>query len=289
MSSATAPKGKVDKDRKIVRIVKRRRKDHGGHHGGSWKVAYADFVTAMMAFFMVMWLLSMDQNMKDAIEGYFSNPVGFKKGFSSGNIIVSSGNSPAGEQKPPLRILLRAAEERRFTQLASDIREKINGTAELKLLGARIEAVRTNSGLRIELIESGNGQTFFPNGSATMTPVSTLVLRLIGEELLELKAPIILEGHTDSHPFGTDATYTNWELSADRANAARRALEAVGIQRERVVEVRGMADRHLRVTSDPLDPANRRISILLPFTVREGEEDPANVLKEDPSGIHRET
>ena len=275
---ASSLPAKPGKDKKVIRIIKKKKHGHA-HHGGSWKVAYADFVTAMMAFFMVMWLLGMDDNMKNAIEGYFSNPVGFKKGFSAGSMVISNGNSPAGEQKPPLRVLIRAAEEQRYTQLASDIHEKINGTTELKLLGAKIEAVKTKSGLRIELIESGSGQTFFPNGSATMTSVTVLVLRLIGEELRFLQTPLIIEGHTDARAFGTDATYTNWELSADRANAARRALQAVGITPDRIGEVRGMADRQPRVPDNPLDPANRRISILIPFTVREGEEDPAELIE----------
>ena len=283
-----AGKAALGKENKVIRIVKKK-KGHAAHHGGSWKVAYADFVTAMMAFFMVMWLLSMDQKMKDAIEGYFSNPVGFKKGFSGGSKVIANGNSPAGEQKPPLRVLLRASEEQKFTKLASDIRASINDTRELKLLGAKVEAVKTKSGLRIELIESGNGQTFFPNGSATMTPVTVLVLRLIGEELLSLRTPLIIEGHTDARPFGTNASYTNWELSADRANAARRMLETVGIDPERIIEVRGMADRHLRVPDDPMDPANRRISILLPFTVLPGEEDPANSLAPDAAIVHSTT
>jgi chemotaxis protein MotB len=277
------------KDVKPVIIIKKKKKAHHAHHGGSWKVAYADFVTAMMAFFMVMWLLSMDQKMKDAIEGYFSNPVGFKKGFSAGSNVIANGNSPAGEQKPPLRVLIRAAEEKRFVELAADIKEKINGTRELRLLGARIEAVKTKAGLRIELIESGNGQTFFPNGSAVMTPVTVTVLRLIGEELKGLRTPLIIEGHTDARAFGNNASYTNWELSADRANAARRELEAVGIDPQRIIEVRGMADKHLRVPSNPLDPANRRISILLPFTVLPGEEDPANLVGPNAAVVNSST
>ena len=159
------------KEKQIIRIVKKK-KAHAAHHGGSWKVAYADFVTAMMAFFMVMWLLSMDQKMKDAIEGYFSNPVGFKKGFSAGTNIISSGNSPAGEVKPPLRILIRTAEEKKFGDLAKDLRTRLNGSPDLRALGAHIEAVQTKSGLRIELIESGSGQTFFRNGSAAPLPIT---------------------------------------------------------------------------------------------------------------------
>src|SRR5665213_2749944 len=213
------------KEKQIIVIVKRK-KGHAAHHGGSWKVAYADFVTAMMAFFMVMWLLSMDQKMKDAIEGYFSNPVGFKKGFSAGTNIISSGNSPAGEMKPPLRLIIRTAEEKQFGDLAKDLRNKLNSSPDLRALGAHIEAVQTKSGLRIELIETGSGQTFFRNGSAEPMPITVAALRLIGAELTQLRTPVIIEGHTDSQQFGAAAAYTNWELSSDRANAARRMIEA---------------------------------------------------------------
>ncbi len=274
------------KERPII-IIKRRKKAHAAHHGGSWKVAYADFVTAMMAFFMVMWLLSMDQKMKDAIEGYFSNPVGFKKGFSAGTNIISSGNSPAGEVKPPLRILIRTSEEKKFGDLAKDLRNRLNSSPDLRALGAHIEAVKTKSGLRIELIETKSGQTFFRNGSADMLPITVAALRLIGAELSELQTPIIIEGHTDSHQFGSSAAYTNWELSSDRANAARRMIEAAGVDPSRIVEVRGMADRDLRVPSNPLDPANRRISILLPFTVLPDESDPADPVSGDASIVKR--
>lgn len=279
----------LGKENKVIRIVKKRKRGHAAHHGGSWKVAYADFVTAMMAFFMVMWLLSMDQKMKDAIEGYFSNPVGFKKGFSAGANIMSNGNSPAGEQKPPLKMLVRAAEDARFNAVAHDLRQKLGATKELRFLGARVEAVKTRAGLRIELIESESGQTFFLNGSAQMTPITVDALKLIGEELKSMRTPIIIEGHTDAMPFGTNAAYTNWELSADRANAARRELEAVGVDPARIQEVRGMADRDLRVPSRPNDPANRRISILLPFTVMPGEEDPTQSVGPDAAVVKSST
>jgi len=278
----------LGKEHKVIRVVKKKKR-HAPHHGGSWKVAYADFVTAMMAFFMVMWLLSMDQKMKDAIEGYFSNPVGFKRGFSGGAMVIANGNSPAGEQKPPLRMLIHAAESQRFTEIAHDLRKRINANPQLRLLGAHIEAVKTRDGLRIELIESGSGQTFFPNGSARMNPITVTALKAIGDELKTLQTPLIIEGHTDAQKFGTSATYTNWELSADRANAARRELEAVGVDSKRILEVRGMADRDLRVPDRPMDPANRRISILLPFTVLPGEEDPAASLGPDVAEVHSST
>jgi len=274
------------KEKQIIRIVKKK-KGHAAHHGGSWKVAYADFVTAMMAFFMVMWLLSMDQKMKDAIEGYFSNPVGFKKGFSAGTNIISSGNSPAGEIKPPLKILIRTSEDKKFSDLAKDLRARLNSSPDLRALGAHIEAVKTKSGLRIELIETKSGQTFFRNGSAQMLPITVAALQLIGTELSQLQTPIIIEGHTDSQQFGSSATYTNWELSSDRANAARRMIEAAGVDPSRIVEVRGMADRDLRVPSNPMDPANRRISILLPFTVLPDEPDTSDPVSGDASIVKR--
>ncbi len=274
------------KEKQIIRIVKKK-KGHAAHHGGSWKVAYADFVTAMMAFFMVMWLLSMDQKMKDAIEGYFSNPVGFKKGFSAGANIISSGNSPAGEMKPPLRILIRTSEEKKFGDLAKDLRSRLNSSPDLRALGAHIEAVQTKSGLRIELIESGSGQTFFRNGSAEPLPITVAALRLIGAELSRLQTSIIIEGHTDSQQFGSNASYTNWELSSDRANAARRLVEGSGVDPSRIVEVRGMADRDLRVPSNPMDPANRRISILLPFTVLPDAMDPIESVSGDAAIVKR--
>ncbi len=264
---STAPGSSVGKKNdKVVRINRRRKKTHSGHHGGSWKVAYADFVTAMMAFFMVMWLLSMDDSMKEAVEGYFANPIGFKNGSVGGTIIISKGRSGGGKPQPDPRLFLRSAEENRYSKLASDISEKVNNTAGLKLLGAKIETVMTAGGLRIELIESNSGQSFFENGSAQMTSLGTQALSLIGEELKGLGANLVLEGHTDSRPFGADARYTNWELSADRANAARRALEGAGVSKDRIVEVKGYADRSLRIPNNPYAPGNRRISILLPFS-----------------------
>jgi chemotaxis protein MotB len=147
--------------------------------------------------------------------------------------------------------------------------------------------VKTKAGLRIELIETRSGQTFFRNGSAEMMPITVAALRLIGAELSPLLTPVIIEGHTDSQQFGASASYTNWELSSDRANAARRVIEAAGVTPTRIVEVRGMADRDLRVPSNPMDPANRRISILLPFTVGPGESDTGEPLSDDASIVKR--
>lgn len=251
---------------KKVVIVKKKVAGHGGHHGGSWKVAYADFVTAMMAFFMVMWILGMDDQTKSAIEGYFSNPVGYRKGYGAGSSPIAVGSTLTNVQRTPLRMVVRANEERAFEQVRQRILARLASNDSLAKLNADVEVQVTREGLRIELIESGTGDTFFPNGSARMHATTALVLQLVGAELAAISQPIVIEGHTDAARFGPDATYTNWELSADRANAARRVLETAGVGSGRLVEVRGYADRQLRVADDPTNPANRRISLLLPFT-----------------------
>ncbi|MCE2901254.1 MAG: flagellar motor protein MotB [Gemmatimonas sp.] len=251
--------------KKIV-IVKKKVGGGGGHHGGSWKVAYADFVTAMMAFFMVMWILGMDDKTKQAIEGYFANPVGYKKGFGAGSSPVSTGSAPSNLQKTPLRMIVRSAEQKQFENLRRIILEKLAASDSLRKLNALVDVQVTKEGLRIELVESGKGDVYFPIGSSRMNSATMLTLQLVGTELAQLSNPVVLEGHTDGAKFGKDAAYTNWELSTDRANAARRVLESTGVDGSRVLEVRGYADTKPRVFDDPLAAANRRISILLPFT-----------------------
>jgi chemotaxis protein MotB len=220
----------------------------------------------MMAFFMVMWILGMDDSVKQAIEGYFSSPVGYKKGYGAGASPIGSGASPARASTGQLKMIVRAAESQRFGALAQQLTKVLGESKQLAKMGAKVEVVVTKDGLRIELIETGTGDVFFPLGSTQMKPAAAIALQLIAPELDALTNPVVLEGHTDAARFGTSASYTNWELSSERANAARRVLEAAGLPAERVVEVRGLADRHLRVAENPLDPANRRISVLLPYT-----------------------
>lgn len=251
--------------KKIV-IVKKKIVGGGGHHGGSWKVAYADFVTAMMAFFMVMWILGMDDKTKQAIEGYFANPVGYKKGYGAGSSPLSTGSSVTSIQRTPLRMIVRSTEQRTFEQLRQTILDKLAASDSLKRLNALVDVQVTQEGLRIELVESGRGDVYFPLGSARMNTATVLTLQLVGQELAPLSQSLVLEGHTDGAKFGKDASYTNWELSADRANAARRVLETAGIGANRISEVRGYADTKPRVFDDPMAAANRRISILIPFT-----------------------
>ncbi len=257
-------------DKRPIIIIRKKAHGHGGHHGGAWKVAYADFVTAMMAFFMVMWILGMDPNVKSSIEGYFSNPVGYKKGFSSGASPISVGSSPASVTTTPIKLIARHIEEEKLGDAGGRIKERLKA-AGLSEIGDRIEIVKTSAGLRIELAEGSTGQEFFALASSTMTPMMKKTLEIVATELDPLNNPIIIEGHTDAAQYA--GMYSNWELSADRANAARRVLEGAGLAPDRVIEVRGMADRDLRDPQNPLDPKNRRITIMLPFVT----EDPAKV------------
>jgi chemotaxis protein MotB len=255
------------KEQKSIIIVKKVVKGHHGHHGGAWKVAYADFVTAMMAFFMVMWIIGMDESTKSAIEGYFQNPVGFSDGSSTQMSPVNLlGNPP----KPaagimPIHVVSRQIEEQRFKELAEKIEIELKSEDGLGAIAAQVEIVVTEEGLRIELIEGGEGEMFFALGAADLKPAAERALQIIASQLKTSPAPVVIEGHTDAAGYSR-AGFSNWELSADRANAARRAMEKHGLSARRVVEVRGYADRHLRVEEDPLAKSNRRISVLLPFT-----------------------
>jgi chemotaxis protein MotB len=257
----------VSKDGKKVVIVKKKGGGGHGHHGGSWKVAYADFVTAMMAFFMVLWIVGLDEQTKKAVEGYFQNPVGTKNAYSGGASPIASGASPTKVQRDALKLIVRRMEEQRFKDFQRRLQARIDSNPALNGLERSIEVVVTSEGLRIELVEKGGGDDFFPIGSASMRPRAVLALDAIASELALLENPIVIEGHTDGSPLlAGGGSYTNWELSADRANAARRVVTAAGVPLSRLRQVRGMADTQPRDRDDPLSPTNRRISLLLPFS-----------------------
>ena len=255
------------KDQKKI-IIKKKIVGHGGgHHGGSWKVAYADFVTAMMAFFMVMWIVGMDDKAKDSIEGYFSNPVGFKKGFGSGSSPMGSGNTPVrGLRETPMPA--RMAEESAMESTARRLQRAFadsTGNGTLKGFSENVSVTLSQEGLRIEFGEGLVGDATFASGSAQMTDAMLRAIALVGAEIAPLPNSVIIEGHTDGVPLMRVGGYSNWELSADRANAARRALQTQGVNGARVVSVRGFADRSPKIVDAPNDPRNRRISVLIPF------------------------
>ncbi len=232
-------------------IVIKKKGGHGGHHGGAWKVAYADFVTAMMSLFIVLWLMAQNDPVKKAVAGYFNDPRG------TGNLLgtTMSGTGPA----------TAPAADKNAQQL-QDLKEKlekeIEARKELEKLAKQIEITITPEGLRIELIEDKNG-TFYQSGSAQLSPSGQELLALLAAELKTLPNQLLIEGHTDAAQYSTDANYSNWELSADRANAARRLLQQDGVRNDQVTQVRGFADQMLRVKNNPFDPSNRRITILV--------------------------
>jgi chemotaxis protein MotB len=249
-------------------IVRRAKGGHGGgHHGGAWKVAYADFVTALMAFFMVMWLVNQDPSVKKAIAGYFRDPGVFAQQRSVG---VLTGGGPGVEQgqtnqHSPTRANTEEAtraEQRTLAKAAEGIRSAIEQMKDVADLRDQIEFTLTSEGLRVELVDRP-GSSFFASGSARLLGESEHLLTAVATEISKLNNEVVIEGHTDSLPYTPGATYGNWELSTDRANAARRAMEAAGLSPTYIKAVRGYADTDLRHPDNPSDPSNRRVSILI--------------------------
>ena len=254
------------KNPSVVIIKKVKKGGHGGHHGGAWKVAYADFVTAMMAFFLVMWLVAQSNAVKAAVAGYFTDPGIFD--YQKSNSPIAGGESGIDPDAPPKirtsdsKVVVGVGDAKALEQMAGQIRQMLEETPEFKGLQKQIEIQMTSDGLRIELLEGDEG-TFFDSGSSHVRDSTERLLTAIAKELGALQNPIILEGHTDAQPFSRSGFYTNWELSADRANSARRIMEAGGLHGHQVVGVRGFADTHLRVADKPFDSRNRRVSIIV--------------------------
>jgi chemotaxis protein MotB len=265
----------ASKDKKKIIIKKKKGGDHGGHHGGSWKVAYADFVTAMMAFFLVMWIVGMDDKAKESVQGYFSNPVGFKKGFGSGSSPLASGQAPVvTARSTPLPA--RLAEEAALNAVQERLEAAFSGE-DLEGLKEHVDVTVTHEGLRIEFGEGLIGDATFSSGSAVMTSSMLRAIAILGSEIAPLPNSIIIEGHTDAVPLMRPGGYSNWELSSDRANAARRALQTQGVDPSRIVSVRGFADRNPKIPDFREDPRNRRVSILLPFRTPESGDTRENM------------
>ena len=230
-------------------IIIKKKGGHGGHHGGAWKVAYADFVTAMMALFIVLWLMNSSQKIQVAVGGYFKDPSGTAKK-------VGTGLAGTGEN-------LQLAKQD-MAKLKVELQKSIQSITDIDKLKKNIEMTVTAEGLRIELLESEKG-TFFDSGSSALNTSGQEMLALLAVELGKVPNHVSVEGHTDARPFTGKRSYSNWELSADRANAARRLMQQSGLRPDQVSQVRGFADQRLRNLRDAQDPSNRRISIIVQY------------------------
>jgi chemotaxis protein MotB len=235
----------MDSTRPIIIIKKKG--GHGGHHGGAWKVAYADFVTAMMALFIVLWLLNTSKPVREAIAGYFQDPSGTK------NKTESIHASAAAEVTPD-----------NISQLKDKLQKTIEQMKNFDKLKDQIVMTLTPEGLRIELLETQKG-TFFDLGSPELNDNGKKLLVLLAQELGKVPNKVTIEGHTDAKPFSSRHGYSNWELSSDRANTARRLMQENQLRADQVSQVRGYADQQLRDPKKPLDPSNRRISIIVHY------------------------
>lgn len=251
----------MTKNREVpVRIIIRKKAHGGGHHGGAWKVAFADFMTAMFALFLVLWLVNQSSDVKSAIAGYFRDPLG--RASEHGSSIIPG----AGAQTSAVRYLTEEEvldmRRNRLSHAARRIQRELDKAPDLSPLRGFVEIDVSEEGLRIELMENADG-VFFDTGQPTPSARGHKILTLLGTELGALPFPVRIEGHTDAWPFRGDGSYTNWELSSDRANAARRIMTDHGLRSSQITEVTGMAARHPRVPSNPHSPRNRRITITM--------------------------
>ena len=265
-------------------IVKRIKKTAGGHHGGAWKIAYADFVTAMMAFFLLMWLLgSTAKGDLEGISDFFKTPlkVAMSGGSGSGdsssvikgggtdltrrNGQVKKGDTPPENKTYDLnaaKAALERAEGERLRTLKTKIESIIEANPTLKKYKNQLLLDITSEGLRIQIVDEQN-RPMFALAKAQLQPYTRDILEVLGMVLNDVPNRIGLSGHTDSTPYYSDAGYSNWELSADRANASRRAMVVGGLADEKILRVVGLAAAAPLDRADPFNPINRRISIIV--------------------------
>ncbi|HUZ94123.1 MAG TPA: flagellar motor protein MotB [Edaphobacter sp.] len=249
-------------------VIVKKKHARSSHHGGAWKVAYADFVTALMALFIVLWLMNASRQVQEAVGGYFKDPRGTSKRVGT--------NRSGSDVYVPIR-------KEDMIKLKEDLLESIHHLDPHNKFKHQIEITVTAEGLRIELIESPKG-TFFQLGSATPTAALRDLLRALSVELGKLPNKISVEGHTDSMAY-VRRGYDNWDLSTDRANEARRLMVAEGVRPDQVVQVRGFADREPRAGLKPADPLNRRVTLIVQYQVENASEQalPSSITSQDAS------
>ena len=275
--------GPVDKKIQPI-VIKRIKKVSGGHHGGAWKIAYADFVTAMMAFFLLMWLLgSTSTGDLQGISDYFKTPlkVALTGGSGSGDssslikgggqdLMRSAGQVRRGEVREKKNTVNmaalraeRAQEKDKLSKLKERVEDVIFKSPALQDMRDQIRLELTVDGLSIQIVDANN-RPMFASGSSVVQVAMRELLRTLGGLLNDVENPISLTGHTDAAPYvGGNRGYSNWELSADRANASRRELIAGGMKGDKVLRVMGVGPVVPLDKSNPLDPMNRRIAIVV--------------------------
>lgn len=264
-------------------IVKRVKRFGGGHHGGAWKIAFADFATAMMAFFLVLWLLSeATPEQKLAIAGYFKDPIGFTE--SGSPYVIDLGGSPQlapdhtlnpeTKDTPPrpeaqtdvnpeqAENIAEKIEKDRLELLLQELQNKVDENPQLKKFKDQILFEITQDGLRIQIMDADN-RPMFDLGSARLKPYFEDILLAMADTIKEVPNKVSISGHTDAKPYAASADFGNWELSANRANAARRALVTGGYPEPQIARVVGYGSSALFDRKDPLNPVNRRIDIIV--------------------------
>lgn len=262
-------------------IIKKIKKGGHGHHGGSWKVAYADFVTAMMALFIVLWVLAQQDKAKEAVSLYFTEPNLTPEQIKMRLEHPALPSSKVKMKKPEKDEKYQSfkQEHKQLKELAKKIQARLEGLKWFKSMKGQLLIEVTDEGLRIEFLDAANAP-FFDVGSPAPKNVTVQALTEMAAEIRKVPNPVAIEGHTDSRPFHS-LSYGNWELSADRANAARRVLEAGGV--DHIAEVRGLANVKLRDPEHPYSDSNRRVSLIVRHTLdahdKPKEEEPAKAEK----------
>lgn len=290
---ARAPHGSNQPPRIIVKKVFV--EGHGGHHGGAWKVAYADFVTAMMAFFLLLWLLgATNEKQRKSLADYFSptlvelkeNSAGSNGLFGGASLMdkdnyphkaaqtgtrsltipvdASGGTQVGSGQKGSLKnkAQLAAEDMKNFERMHRQIEAEISGNPKLAKLAKHVHFVRTRDGLRIDLLDDAD-YSMFALGTTQFEPAANKLLGLIAESIKGSDNPIMIRGHTDSLNYGDPKAMNNWMLSTGRAEATRQRLAAAGIPDDRFDRIEGVADREPMIQQNPADPRNRRVAITL--------------------------
>lgn len=266
-------------------IVKRIKRSAGGHHGGAWKIAFADFAVAMMAFFLVMWLLTVasPEELKQ-ISGYFNDPIGFEEGGSPYAIDlggtptvapdrtlsdtqddsspVSDDTQSESASQTAEQVISEQVEKRELEMLLQELQNKIDEEPVLQRFKDQILLEITQDGLRIQIVDAEN-RPMFASGSPELRPYFEEILLALSDTIAVVPKKISIGGHTDAAPFVGRRGYGNWELSTERANAARRTLLAAGYPESQLARVVGFADSALFDRADPLNPINRRIDIVV--------------------------